>query len=137
MVQFNRALVQGVYDSFLNGDVDGVLARLDANVEWRTPGGAALPTAGVRVGREQVREFFELLATLFDFEDFRIDGMLADGDRVVVLGADTTTIKGTGVRIPTTWAHVYTIRDGRVMKFDEYLDTSAIAAEYHRAALRV
>ena len=136
MVQSNRELVQGVYDSFLKGDLGGLLARLDANVEWRTPGRADLPTAGVRVGRDQVREFFELLSTLFDFDDFRIDAMLADGDKVAVLGSETITIRGTGVRIPMTWAHVHTIRNGRVARFDEYLDTAAVAAEYHRAALR-
>ena len=136
MVQQNRQLVEGVYDAFLKGDLEGVLARFDPNIEWRTPGGADLPTSGVRRGRDQVREFFQLLTTLFDFQDFRIESMIADGDRVVVLGSDTLIIKGSDVPISMTWAHVYTIRAGRVARFDEYLDTSAVAAEYHRAALR-
>ena len=136
MSQQNKELVQGVYDSFFKGDLEGVLSRLDDNIEWRTPGASDLPTAGVRRGRAQVRDFFQLLPTLFDFEDFKIETLVADGDRVVVLGSDTFIMKGTGTRLHEAWAHVYTIRNGKVVVFDEYLDTAAFAAEYRAAIAR-
>jgi ketosteroid isomerase-like protein len=137
MPQNNRELVQGLYDCYLKGDLNGVLASFDEHIEWRTPGSSNLPTAGVRHGRGEVREFFQLVTTLFDFQDFKIEAMLADGERVAVLGSDTIIMKGTGARIPMTWAHVYTIREGKVTRFHEYLDTATVAAEYHRRALRV
>ena len=136
MSQQNRDLVQGVYDSFFKGDLEGVIARFDDNIEWRTPGASDLPTAGVRRGRAQVRDFFQLLSTLFDFEDFKIETLVADGDRVVALGSETIIMKGTGSRIPMSWAHVYTIRNGKVVVFDEYLDTAAVAADYRAAIAR-
>ena len=136
MTQQNRAIVEGVYDSFAKGDLEGVLNRLDENIVWRTPGSSDLPTSGIRHGHGEVRDFFQLLATLFDFEDFRVDAMVAESNRVVVLGSDTLVMKDSRVRIPMRWAHVYTLRWGKVAVFDEYLDTAAIAAEYHRAALR-
>jgi hypothetical protein len=135
MTQQNRELVEGLYEAFFRGDLDGVLARCDENVVWRTPG-ATLPTAGVRYGRDEVREFFELLGTLFDFRDLKVETLLADGDRVVVLGSETVIMKGTGAPIPISWAHVFTIRYGKIAAFTEYKDTASIAAEYHRGALR-
>jgi ketosteroid isomerase-like protein len=57
--QDNRALVQRGYDAFGRGDIEVLLALLDDNVEWITPGPSDLPTAGRRRGRQQVAEFFK------------------------------------------------------------------------------
>ena len=57
--QDNRALVQRGYDAFGRGDIEALLALLDDNVEWITPGPSDLPTAGRRRGRQQVAEFFK------------------------------------------------------------------------------
>ncbi|HJU42254.1 MAG TPA: nuclear transport factor 2 family protein [Vicinamibacterales bacterium] len=136
MSQQNIALVQSSYAAFGRGDIDGVLATFDRNIEWKTPGPEDLPTAGVRRGHAEVREFFGTLTELFDFELFEPHTFLADGDRVVVLGKDTVKVKASGKSISEDWCHVMTIRDGKVVAFQEFLDTAALAAELKTAAAR-
>ena len=137
MSQENIGLVQRGYEAFGRGDLDGLLSLLDANVEWKTPGASDLPTAGTRRGPAQVGEFFGVLADLIEFEHFEPQTFIADGDRVVVLGIDRFKIKGgSGRSISEPWCHVFTIRDGKIVAFQEYADMTTIAAELKTAAVR-
>ena len=137
MSQENIALARSSYAAFSRGDLDGVLATFDDNIDWKTPGGPDVPFAGARRGRAQVREFFGTLTELLDFEHFEPHTFLADGDRVVVLGKDKVKVKGTGKSISDEWCHVLTIRNGKIVAFQEFIDTAPLAAELKTAAARV
>jgi len=67
--QQNLDLVRRLYAAFGQGDLDGILAPLDPQVSWRTPGAPDLPTGGLRYGPTAVREFFPLLLNTFDVAD--------------------------------------------------------------------
>jgi ketosteroid isomerase-like protein len=83
--QQNLEAVRDVYAAFGRADLEGILASLDPQVSWRTPGSPDLPTGGLRRGIDEVREFFGLLLTTFDIQDFRPAEFLTQGDKVVVL----------------------------------------------------
>jgi uncharacterized protein len=138
MSQQNIELAKAGYAAFGRGDIPGLLALLDANVEWKTPGASDLPTAGTRRGPAEVADFFRILNELADFEHFEPQTFLADGDRVVVLGIDRLKIKGgSGKSLSEAWCHVFTVRGGKIVAFEEYFDTAAFAAELKTAAARV
>ena len=62
MSQENIALVKGSYEAFQRGgDLDGVLAVFDPDIEWFIPGPEELPFAGTCQGHARVREFFAAL----------------------------------------------------------------------------
>jgi uncharacterized protein len=132
-VQENIATVKSAYEAFGRGDIDGLIATLDANIEWFTPGPSDLATAGNRRGQQQVKEFFANVDELFDFQRFEPKTFIADGDTVVVLGEDTYTFKPTGKSLGDSWAHVMTVKNGKIVRFQEYLDTAAIVAELRAA----
>ena len=137
MSQQNIDLVQSGYAAFGRGDIPGFLSLLDADVEWTTPGASDVPTAGTRRGPDQVGAFFGVLSSLVDFEHFEPQAFIADGDRVVVLGVSRSKVKGgSGRSFDESWCHVFTIRDGKVAKFYEYLDTAAFAAELKAVTAR-
>ena len=134
MSQHNIGLVQSGYEAFGRGDIATFLSLLDANVEWTTPGTSDLPTAGTRRGPAQVGEFFGVLSQLIDFEHFEPQTFFADGDRVIVLGTARTRVKGgSGQSLTEHWCHAFTIRDGKITAFYEYLDTAPFAAELKTA----
>ncbi len=138
MSQKNIGVVQDGYAAFGRGDIPGLLALLDDNVEWKTPGMADLPTAGTRSGRAAVADFFRVVNELFVFESFEPQSFLADGDRVVVAGTNRYTVKGgSGTSLTEEWCHIFTIKDGRIVSFQEYLDTAPFAAELKATAARV
>ena len=134
--QDNRAIVQQGYDAFTRGDIETLLTLFDEEIRWITPGPPELPTAGTRRGREQVAEFFRAVDSVFEIQRFEPQAFIAEGDRVVVLGAETAKVKATGKMLDTDWAHAFTLRNGKVVAFHEYLDTAAVVAELRTAQAR-
>ena len=131
--QQNLDVVRTVYAAFDRGDVEGILALLDPEVSWRTPGAPDLPTGGLRHGIAAVREFFPLLLNTFDFAEFKPQDFLAGGDKVVVLGTSREGPKGSGRLVDFRWVHVFTLRNGRIVAFEEPADVSELVAEFRRS----
>jgi ketosteroid isomerase-like protein len=131
--QDNRAVVQRGYEAFGRGDIPGLLSLLDDQIEWVTPGPPELPTAGARRGHSQVAEFFQTLVSLFEVQRFEPRAFVAEADRVLVLGSETAKVKTTGKVIEVEWAHAFTLREGKVVAFQEYFDTAAVVAELRAA----
>ena len=131
--QQNLEIVRAVYAAFDRGDVEGILARLDPDVSWRTPGAPDLPTGGLRQGIPAVREFFPLLLNTFDFAEFQPRDFLAASDKVVVLGTSREGPKGSGRLVDFRWVHVFTFRNGRIVAFEEPADVSELVAEFRRS----
>ena len=134
--QQNVDIVRRGYEAFGRGDLDTMLKLFDENIEWISPGPAELPTAGTRRGRQQVAEFFNSVNEIFEIQRFEPKAFIAEGDRVIVLGDDTSRIKATGKVLDSEWAHAFTLRDGLVIAFHEYIDTAAVVAELQAAAAR-
>ena len=132
----NVEIVRSGYDCVGRGDIEGLLALFDDAIEWKTPGPKELPTAGTRRGRQQVAEFFQTMDKVFEITRMEPRTFLADGDRVVVLGVDTSRIKATGTVLDGEWAHVFTLKNGKVVAFQEYLDTAPTMAALQAAGAR-
>ena len=134
--QQNLEIVRSAYAAFGRGDVEGLIALLDPQVSWRTPGPTDLPTAGLRQGVGAVREFFGILVNTFDIQDFRPADFLAQGDKVVVFGTSREGPKGAGRLVDFRWVHVFTVRNGRIVEFEEPADVSELVEEFRRAQAR-
>jgi ketosteroid isomerase-like protein len=134
--QQNVDVVRRGYEAFGRGDLDALLSLLDEDVEWTTPGPVELPTSGTRRGLKQVADFFKAVEEVFEIQRFEPKAFVAQGDRVIVLGEETSRVKATGKVLSAAWAHAFTLRSGKVVAMQEYLDTAAIAAELRAAAAR-
>lgn len=134
--QDNLRIVRSGYEAFGRGDLHALLELFDDNIDWMSPGPPELPTAGRRRGRPQVAEFFERVDELFDIQQFEPHTFIAQGDHVVVLGRETSRIKPTGSLLSSDWAHVFTVRNGRITRFQEYIDTAALVADLRRTQAR-
>src|SRR5512133_2548224 len=108
----NRQFVRRLYDAFLSGDIDTVLQHLSEDFDWNAPGGA--PYNGIRHGRDQMREFFNQLRDAVRVDRMDVDDVIADGDKVVVVGRQRGTVNATGRHFETPWAHIYTLRGGKI-----------------------
>jgi ketosteroid isomerase-like protein len=134
--QENVDIVRRAYDAFARGDIEGLISLLDSNIEWVSPGPSDLPTAGQRRGHEQVKQFFGSVSELYDFQSFEPRTFIAEGELVVVLGQDTVVAKSTGKTFSEHWAHAFTVKNGKVVHFQEYIDTAAAVAELRAAPAR-
>lgn len=121
----NKQFVRGLYEAFKRGDITNLLAGLAANVEWITPGPSEIPLSGRRTGREEVSQFFQLLKEEEDFQEFEVHHYLAENDVVVALGHYRSKVRSTGRIATSSFAHVFTIANGKVNRFEEYFDTAS------------
>ena len=107
-------VVQQAYAAFGQGDIPALLRFLTDDVEWTLQGPTVIPWAGTHHGHEGVTEFFSMLGETLELEQFEPREYVAQGDTVVVLGQERSLVKPTGRMFEQEWAHVYTLRDGKI-----------------------
>lgn len=117
-------IVKRSYEAFDRGDLDAVLADMDPQIEWHQAQG--LPHGGLYRGIDEVRRniFDPLDESWWDGFTASPDEFLAAGDQVVVVGRYRGTAKQTRKQLDVPFVHIWTIRDGRAMRFRQYLDTA-------------
>jgi uncharacterized protein len=125
--QQNIKIAQDGYAAFLRGDIPGVLALLDENIEWVTPATEGLPESGTRHGHAAVLEFFHALGEGWHFDVFEPREYIASGDLVAVQGYYCMRSRATGLGADVEWVMVWRFREGKCVRFQEYTDTAAIA----------
>ena len=124
MSQENREIIRGVYEAFARGDIPAVLGALDAEVEWREAEGFLYADQNPYKGPGAV------LAGVFarlggEWEEFqaRPDSFLDAGEAVIAQGHYSGVYKTTGRKVRAQFAHVWTLRGGKVVTFQQYTDT--------------
>jgi ketosteroid isomerase-like protein len=112
------------YEAFARGDMDVVVADMHADIEWHQAQG--LPHGGFYRGLDEVRRavFDPLDEEWWDEFDAVPDEYLDAGSEVVVLGRYRGRAKGTGKRLDVPFVHVWTWRDGKAVRFRQFLDTA-------------
>jgi ketosteroid isomerase-like protein len=124
----NIALTRSMYDAFGRGDIGYIIDALTADVHWECTGRRAdFPTFGPWQGRTAVGDFFQAVGSAMSFHEFSPNEFHAAGDKVFCLGRYAMTVKKTGRRMESDWIHVFTINNGKVSGFREFLDTARAA----------
>ena len=128
MSNANIAHVQSLYAAFGRGDIATLLAGCAADIHWETVGRPDdFPTIGPRQGVKAVEDFFRLVGENEDFSDFSPREFYAADDKVFVLGRYSLRIKKSGTPVAAEWVHVFTLKDGKVIRFREHTDTAQFA----------
>ncbi len=119
----NTDVVRGAYAAFEVGDVPAVLGVLAEDVEWVESDG--FPTSGTYRGHDAVVQgvFMPLVQ---DYEGFTVkpEAFVGEGDSVVGVGWYEGRYKATGKVARARFAHVWTIRDGKVSRFEQIVDSA-------------
>ncbi len=126
------ATVEALYATFARGDLEAVLELLDPVVEWITP--PTLPWShGDYHGRDGVAEYFASISEAA--QDVRVepDELLSCGERVVGLGLYRGRARSTGRDFAARFAHVFTVRGGRVTSMQGFEDTAAILGAFEQS----
>ena len=131
----NVEIVRGLYEAFAAGNIATVLDALDEGVEWTEADG--FPHGGTYVGRQAVIDgVFARIGS--DWDPFVADmtEFLDAGDHVVAIGRYCGTLRTGGADFDAEAAVVWTLRDGKVTRFRQYVDTASLqpALGAHAAA---
>ena len=117
----NTQLVQQAYQHFKNGDIQSVFGLLSEDVEWTLFEIEGVPFSGTRRGPERVGEFFSEVFSTEEVLHFEPRELVAQGDKVVALGNYAWRVKSTGLEYETDFVHVFTVRGGKVARYQEFM----------------
>ena len=126
--QANVALVQSIYQEFGRGDIPAVMSHLDPEADLSFEGPSAIPWAGNWHGGEGWGKFFQTLGDNLDDIRVTMEPFAAQGDNVVAAGRYQGRVKQTGQRIDSPLVHLWTIRNGLVVRCQELTNTASEAA---------
>lgn len=122
----NGDIIKGIYDAFATGNIPGVLGAMDSNIAWTEAAG--FPYAGTYIGPMAIVEnVFMKLAAEWDGFAAVPEQIVDGGDTVVALGNYSGTYKATGKSMKVPFAHVYDLKDGKIIKFVQHTDTAKVA----------
>lgn len=118
-------VVRSFYDKLSAGDAPAALSLMAPDIEWITMWHYKIDGRGP----ERVAEglFKPLMAEWSSFTLVPTE-FITEGETVVSLGDFTGVHATTGKRSDARYAHVWTVRDGKIARFRQYIDTLAIAA---------
>jgi ketosteroid isomerase-like protein len=131
--QENVQAVQQLYATFGRGDSSALLSGFADDVDWHVTGPVNIPICGSRRGHEGVAQFFKALGETLETQQFEPQEFIAQSNKVVVLGHERHRVKSTGRIFEGNWVQVFTLSQGKVVRFREYIDTAALATAFHDA----
>lgn len=121
MPQGNVAVVRGVYDAFARGDAEAIFGLAHPEVEVFQS--SRLPWGGQYRGHEGLGEFLTKLTGAVESE-VEPERLIDDEEgHVVQTGRTRGRVRATGKPFDVPETHVWTVEDGKVVRFESYIDT--------------
>ena len=121
----NQAVVESLYRAFGAGDGATISSLLAADLVWMEGEGGPLADRNPYNGPAAVFEgVFGRIGAQFEGFVVTPATYLPSGDRVVVMGRYTGAHRATGEALDAQFAHVFTVRSGQIVHFQQYTDTA-------------
>ena len=122
----NLELIRSTYEVSSADNGRNLRAVLSPDVEWTEAEG--FPYAGTYVGPEAViAGVFHRLQTEWTGYRAQVHTYLADGDRVAAFGVYSGNYNATGTSMTSPFAHLYQLKDGKIMRMAQYVDTVLVS----------
>jgi hypothetical protein len=129
------AVVKALYAAFDRGDLKTVTSLVSQDVVWTQYGPShLLPFAGVFHGPAGVAYFFKLVDENLEDVHAGQREYIVSGNRVIVPGWEDSVVRSTGGHYRVNNVHIFTVVDGRITTFEEYIDNADIAEAFEPAS---
>ncbi len=120
MSQEDVAVVHSAYEALGRGDVQAIFGLLHPQIELYQS--KRVPWGGTYKGHEEVGYFFSKLTETIESK-VEPDQFIDDEEgHVVVVGHTRGNVLATGREFEVPAVHVWTIREGKAVKFEAYID---------------
>jgi uncharacterized protein len=120
----NVALIRAIYDAFAAGDVPGVLGAMAPDIVWNEAESFIYAQGNPYVGPDAILNGV-FARCIGEWDGFSADPeeFLDAGDTVVALGRYRGTHRQTGRSLDAQLAHVWRVKEGKAVRFQQYTDT--------------
>jgi hypothetical protein len=124
----NVELLKQGYQYFAEGNIEAVLDLYHSDIEWKMCTGLPFVSGdGLYIGPDSVAQ--NIFAKIPEYyQEFHIDiqEFIGSGDKVVMVGYYTGIWKATGKKFKANATHVWTVKDGKMARFFQAVDTAEI-----------
>ncbi|MBW8733875.1 MAG: nuclear transport factor 2 family protein [Asticcacaulis sp.] len=118
-------MIRDTYEGAPEDNARHLRAALAPDVEWTEAAG--FPYAGTYVGPDAIfAGVFARLASEWSDYRARVHTYLEDGDHVAAFGTYSGTYKATGKAMSATFAHLYLVKDGQIVRMMQYVDSAMV-----------
>ncbi len=124
--QANVQIVKDFFAALGRGDKQGLLALSAEDIEWIIPG-QDWPLAGTHRGHAGLADLLQKASKNMETSFPKPPEFVAQGDRVLVVGFARGKVKATNKMFEDDWVFAITVRNGKLAKIREYVDTQALA----------
>ena len=125
----NITVVDNLYKAFAKGDIPAVLGAMDAKIVWNEAESNALADGNPYIGPDAVLNgvFVRLGGQheYFKLENVQLHGM--DNNQVLATLRYDAKFKESGKAYNAQVAHLWTLKDGKIIGFQQYVDTKKLA----------
>ena len=128
--QANIEATQKIFTAFGGHDIPGILELLHDDVVIEFYGPEVIPYAGFYHGKAEAQKFFETVLSSIDINQFDPEEMPSAEDKVIVTGHLNLTTKSTGREIDSDFVHVITLKDGKWLRFRDFMNTAVAAKAF-------
>ena len=125
-IETNVQVVKDFFAAIGSGDKERVLALVAEDIEWIIPG-EDWPLAGTHRGHAGLADVLQKASETVEMTYPKPPGFVAQGDRVLVVGVATGKIKATNKPFKDDWIFDIAVKNGKLTKIREYIDTQALA----------
>ncbi|AFL88946.1 ketosteroid isomerase-like protein [Terriglobus roseus DSM 18391] len=122
----NVTVVKSFFAAIGQRDKQALLALVSEDLEWIVPG-EDWPLAGTYRGHAGLQEALEKANQTVEMSYPKPPEFVAQGDRVLAIGVATGKIRATRKPFKDEWIFDITVRNGKVTRIQEYIDTQALA----------
>ena len=119
----NVDVVNEAYSSFAKGDIPALIESVSDDTDWSSP--ATLPHGGDFSGKDGVLQFFQGIGAKWDSLTIAVDGVADAGDGLVLTVVRASGTRKGGGTAGYGAAHAFTVRDGKITRWREYVDLDA------------
>lgn len=119
-------VVRGIYEAYVEGDVEGFLDALAEDVTWTEPAGSHF--GGVYNSPQEVLEGVIQPAVEEWDPEFVVEPerFIDAGETIVALVTERGTYAATSRSFECRAAHLYDLEDGQVVRFENFEDTALL-----------
>lgn len=118
-------IIRATYEGPSEENGKNLLAALAPEATWTEAAG--FPYAGTYTGADAIiANVFRRLATEWIGYSAKVHTYLADGDRVAAFGVYSGTYRATGKAMTATFAHLYRLKDGKIVSMEQYVDSAMV-----------
>ncbi|MBB1439041.1 nuclear transport factor 2 family protein [Shewanella sp. SG41-4] len=122
----NLDIIKSTYEGKTSEDNGKNLKRYISN-ETRWTEAAGFPYAGTYQGFDEIEQnVFARLSTEWIDYNFAVEDYLAAGNKVFAYGTYSGTNKATGRYFKARVAHLWTLKDGKVISFEQFVDSKTV-----------